>query len=533
MTNNHHRQPDNHYDVIVSGFGPVGQVVANLLGQRNYRVAVFEAATSIYNLPRASHFDAEIMRVFQSVGLAEAVRPACAEIKGMEFLNATGERLFGFTAPERLTANGWPAGYMFYQPELEKALQAGVQRFPNVEVFAGHEVLAIEQDDDRVSVRVRNLATGEEHTATADWLWGCDGARSLARKSGYIGLEDLCFDQPWLVIDTLLKRDIDLPEFAQQICDPARPTTFIPSSGQHRRWEFMLMPGEDPAEMERPETYWPLLSRWVTPDDTEVIRAVVYSFHALIAERYRDRRVFILGDAAHQMPPFLGQGMCAGIRDALNLTWKLDLVRAGLASDALLDTYYEERAPHVRSIITRAVTTGRLIQTTDPAVARNRDQMFLAAENQQVTIGETDDGPMKAGMPALESGVFVGGSPAGEVFPQPVALRDGSPVRLDDLLGDGFAIVAGDDAPNILTEEALAAWAPFTTPVVQLGGNPCYAEWPCVTDPDGHLTLWLSRHRCAVVRPDRYVYGVAPTAEELIALAQRLRAQLSGERVPA
>ncbi len=526
----------DRYDVIIIGYGPVGQVTANLLGQRNFRVAVFETATGIYNLPRAAHFDAEIMRIFQSVGLAEATRPACAEVKGMDFLNAGGERLFGFTAPERLTLNGWPAGYMFYQPELEKALQCGVTRFPNVEVFPGHEVLAIDQphggsstaadQPDSVTVRVRNLATGDERSATADYLWGCDGARSLARKTAGIDLEDLEFDQPWLVIDTILKRDVKLPEVCLQICDPERPVTFIPSSGRHRRWEFMLLPDEDPRDMESHEMAWRLLAPWVTPDDTEIIRSVVYSFHALIARSYRDRRLFILGDAAHQMPPFLGQGMCAGIRDAMNLTWKLDLVRAGLATDALFDTYYTERAPHVRSIITRAVTAGRIIQTTDPNVAANRDKMFLAVPNRDMTIGDDDDGPIKAQMPALESGVFAGGAPAGEMFPQPIALRDGKPVRLDDLLGEGFSIVAGENATTLFTPEALAAWSPLSPSIVQVTETTIPRNWPTVSDPDGRLSLWLACHHCAIVRPDRYVYATASSADELIALAQTLRAQL-------
>ena len=194
------------------------------------------------------------MRIFQSVGLSEAVMPACAPVKGMEFLNAGLEKLFGFDAPEGPGAHGWAAGYMFYQPDLEKALQAGVERFPNVEVYLGHEVIGVEQDDGTVTVRVQELAGGEERTVTGEYLWGCDGARSLTRKALGIGLEDLEFDQPWLVVDTLLKRDVDLPAVAQQYCDPARPVTFVPSAGRHRRWEFMLMPGEEPSEMERSET---------------------------------------------------------------------------------------------------------------------------------------------------------------------------------------------------------------------------------------------------------------------------------------
>ena len=236
------------YDVIIVGFGPVGQLAANLLGQRGFQVAVFETATSVYNLPRAAHFDGEVMRIFQSVGLSEAVIPACAPVRGMHFLDAAGEKLFGFDAPEGPGAHGWAAGYMFYQPDLEKALQVGVERFSNVEVHQDHEVLGIEQTERIVTVRARDLSGYNERTVTGEYVWGCDGARSLTRKALGIDLEDLEFDQPWLVVDTMLKREVDLPVVAQQYCDPARPVTFVPSAGRHRRWEFMLMPAEEPAD---------------------------------------------------------------------------------------------------------------------------------------------------------------------------------------------------------------------------------------------------------------------------------------------
>jgi 3-(3-hydroxy-phenyl)propionate hydroxylase len=496
------------YDVIISGYGPVGQVAANLLGKRGFRVAAFDVATSIYNLPRAAHFDAEVMRIFQSVGLAEAVLPACAEVKGMDFVTAKGEKLLGFRAPDRLTQHGWPAGYLFYQPDLEKALQAGVERFDNVDLFPGHEVLSIDARDDGVSVRVRELASGGERSVEAEWLWGCDGARSLTRKTLGIELEDLEFDQPWLVIDTMLKRDIELPDVALQICDPARPTTFVPSRGKHRRWEFMLMPGETPEKMEREEAVWRLLDPYVSRDDTEVIRAVVYSFHALIAAGYRSGRVFILGDAAHQMPPFLGQGMCAGIRDAANLVWKLDLVRRGLADDSLLDTYYTERAPHVRAIITRAVTAGRIIQTTDPVVAANRDRMFLAAPDKEVALGGSAGG-LESKMPSLEAGVLCAGAPAGQLVPQSIV--DG--VRTDDLLGDGFAVVSSDQ--SLFTPGVRDAWAQLGAKFVQV-------------DPSSLLGGWLRENGATVVRPDLYIYGTARTSEELVGLAESLRKRLTG-----
>jgi 3-(3-hydroxy-phenyl)propionate hydroxylase len=517
------------YDVIISGYGPVGQVAANLLGQRGYRVAVFETATSIYNLPRAAHFDAEVMRIFQAIGLAEEVMPACAPIRGMHSISANGEKLFRFDVPEGVGPNGWQASFMFYQPDLEAALQRGVKRFPNVEVYQGHEVLVVhsskgsrsqpDMGEDGIRVSVRDLASGAERTVSARYLWGCDGARSLTRKAAGIELEDLGFDQPWLVVDTLLKRDVlDLPDVCHQVCDPARPVTYVPSAGSHRRWEFMLMPGEDPAEMERAESVHRLLAPWVTPDDAEIIRAVVYSFHALIANGYRRGPIFILGDAAHQMPPFLGQGMCAGIRDARNLVWKLDLVRAGIASDALLDTYFPERAPHVRAIITRAVAAGRIIQATDPAVAEARDRMFLAAEKRDFTVGDEGSG-IEMKMPGIAAGVLdpcpAEGSPVGQLFPQAVS-ADGR--RTDDLLGPGFALVAGAD-DHTLDANVLAAWECLSPAIVRITS---------ADDPGGHLSAWLDANGVTVVRPDRYVYGVARCEEDLIRLAEALRGQLSG-----
>ncbi len=522
------------YDVIIAGYGPVGQTAANLLGQRGFRVAVFETATEVYNLPRAAHFDSEIMRIFQSADLAEAVMPACTPVRGMQFLNADRELLFGLEAPDGKTGAGWHAGYVFYQPELEAALQDGVRRFDGVEVYAGHDVIGVEQEENGVEIEVRDLASGEQRTVQADWLLGCDGARSLVRRSAEIELEDLSFNQKWLVIDTMLKRDVDLSEYVLQICDPARPTTFVPSAGKHRRWEFMLMPGEDPAEMESPENVWRLLRDWISPDDTEVIRAVVYSFHAVIAEEYRRGRVFIAGDAAHQMPPFLGQGMCSGIRDAANLVWKLDMVRQGTAGDALLDTYYPERSAQVRTIIQRAMQAGRIIQTTDPSVATARDEMFRSGGAQ--TVGPGHPGAAEMRVPALTSGLLAEpgeGSAVGHMFPQTLVERSGQPGRLDEALGDGFALIAGPENGHLISAAVRDAWSYVDPALIHIqpptaeGSPPEIAT--TVRDRQGLALDWLRRHGVAVIRPDRYVYGSAHTADELNGLANLLRTQLGAK----
>jgi 3-(3-hydroxy-phenyl)propionate hydroxylase len=528
---------DRRYDVILVGYGPVGEVAANLLGQAGMRVAVYETATGIYTLPRAVGFDAEIMRIFQSIGLAEAIQPSIKPLTRYEFVTAEEETLFKFDAPEPPTYHHWATNYMFYQPELEAALQSGVTRFPNVEVYPGHEVTAIRQHDSGVEVDVRQTLTGSTFTATSDYLIGCDGARSITRKLAGIELDDLNFDQPWLVIDVMLKREVNtLPSAARQVCDPARPTTIIPSRGNHRRWEFMLMPGDDPNEIVDIERVWELLSPWIGPDDAEITRHVVYTFHGLIAQRWRDGRVFLAGDSAHQMPPFLGQGMCSGLRDASNIAWKLDLVRRGIASDALLDTYEVERSPHVRSITERAMHLGSIIQATDPEVARLRDENFRSAPDRQFTIDD-DTGPMKQRMPGIEAGVRTDSSDdrVGQLFPQGLlALRDGSEPLLDDVIGLRFAVIAGDHAAASITDDTLQCLAAIAPACIAVGGGKTNlsVEWTRVIDRTGVIAKTLG-DSIVVVRPDRYIYGTANNDGELSTVIEGLLKQLSTTGIAA
>lgn len=486
---------EEHYDVAVVGYGPVGAVAANLCGLQGLRTLVCEPTTSVYHLPRAAHFDAEIMRVFQAIDVVDDVLASCEPVRGMHFVNGTGDKLLRFDVADRPRGQGWAAGYMFYQPDLERALRAGVRRHDHVDVQLGHEVVDLVQHDDAVELDVRNVETGTTTRHRARHVVGADGARSAVRRLLGIDNDDLCFDQPWLVVDTVLRRPVALPDLVHQICDPARPTTFVPVCGDRRRWEFMLLPGETADEMQQPSRVQELLAPWVAPDDVEVVRAVVYSFHAVLAQRWRDGRVFLAGDAAHQMPPFLGQGMCSGIRDVANLVWKLALVQRGLATDALLDTYQEERAPHVRTIVELAVSLGGILQTTDPAVAAARDAHLLGGGGPP---GDTE-------MPELSGGlVSTAGGRAGARFPQPSPAED-RPV-FDGRLGSSFALVATDPSALVLDEDA--SW------FASLWGA------AVVTD-DAPLAAWLDG-AVALVRPDRYVFGTGACAAPLVRELRRL-----------
>ncbi len=477
-------------DVVVVGGGPVGVTTALLLAHRGFTVRVLEQATEIYDLPRAIVMDDEIQRVFQGIGLLDELLAITTPMQGAEFVTVDGERIVGAELPEDAP---WPLGLhpsvTYYQPELEAFLRRAAER-AGVELQLGVTVDAVDQDADRVAAHVGN----ERHEAS--WLVAADGASSRIRKALGLAFVDQGFDQDWLVLDVQLTRPVPtLPHFVQQICDPARPTTYVVGHADYRRWEFQLQEGETRDEMVRDERVWELLQPWLTPDDADLIRSVVYRFHATVADAMRVGRVFLAGDAAHQMPPFLGQGLCSGVRDAANLAWKLRLVVDGLAGDNLLDTYSAERLAHAAGVVAHAVDTGRLI---DELSGRATEQTAL-------------DAAYGGGrpFPILDCGMVYGDHPSvGRQVPQPTI--DGQ--RFDELLGDAFAIVVDHAATAVgVTEQ----WGPLAQVVVVAPGT-----MPMTLPPGGAV----------VVRPDRYVAAVAHDATELDAASIELLIHLAMNR---
>ncbi len=489
------------FDVAIVGCGPTGALLANLLGAHGWQVAVFEREPGLLDLPRAVHFDGEVMRIFQSAGLADAILPSTRPSLGMQYIDVAGRLMLERKAATGLGAHGWANNYLFHQPDLEYTLRKGLSRFPGVRLFPRHEVAALQQDTGRATLTVRDLDTDAMRAFGARWVVGCDGARSMVRDA--IGSEhaDLGLHQSWLVVDVVLERDIALPLATVQFCDPARPVTFVNVTGRRRRWEIMLMPGDDPSTVTQPASIWRLLSRWIQPGDATLVRGAVYTFHALMAERWRDRRLLIAGDSAHQTPPFLGQGMCAGLRDAANLAWKIDRVLRG-GSDTLLESYQSERAPHVHEFIATAVRLGNIIQTTDPVVAAQRDLQFAQQGKQEIVNLS----------PPLGPGVHVGPPPAGTLPGQP-RLADGR--LLDDAIGNHFAVLSAD--------AALMAGLP---PEVHNDFDAVGARCIC----DASLGEWLAGlGACmAVLRPDRYVFGVARHASDLAQLARQFSLVVGG-----
>ena len=486
-------------DVAIIGFGPAGATLANLLGQTGLNVVVLEKEAAIYPLPRAIHFDGEVMRIFQSIGLRREVEDISrAGLKGMHFVNAEGETLLIRGGTTALGPHGCASNYYFHQPELERTLREGVQRFENVRVCLQHSVLDIQQKTDHASLQVQDSSNDSTYEINARYVVGCDGARSLVRKILGSPMQDLGLHQAWLVFDALLKDNAPpLPDHTVQHCDPARPMTYCNVTGNRRRWEIMMLPDDDPAEIVKPENLWPLVNRWVQPENAEIERATIYTFHSVIAKGWRTGRLMIAGDAAHQTPPFLGQGMCAALRDASNLAWKLQAVLNGVASDDLLDTYESERAPHVQAFIELAVRLGDIIQTTDPEAAKARDAKFRQGQPEIFQFPA----------PVLGHGMVAAGPvPVGQTFPQP-QLSNGQ--WLDEAIGNHFAVIALPELLQEVSPQTRAQWK----------------QWQVVSQSaqDESLRAWLDQQsvQAVLVRPDRYILGMVNTSAQLDALSQQ------------
>jgi 3-(3-hydroxy-phenyl)propionate hydroxylase len=277
----------------------------------------------------------------------------------MRFVDAEGRLMLDWPRSHELTPMGWHLSYRFHQPDLEDVLNKGLERFPHIEVRNGCDVFAIDQDQSNARVRYEDLCTGQLIEVACAYVVGCDGARSLVRRLIGSGMDDLGFHERWLVVDVLLKGERpDLGDHSVQFCNPQRPATYIRGTGKRRRWEIAVHPDEDALLAAQPARVWDLLSPWLNASEAVIERAAVYTFHSAIAQQWRSGRLLLAGDSAHQTPPFLGQGMCAGIRDAANLAWKLDYVLQGKAAPGLLDTYQSERAPHVREFIELAIRLG-------------------------------------------------------------------------------------------------------------------------------------------------------------------------------
>jgi len=503
------------YDVIIVGMGPVGALCANLAGMWGLSALVVDKSETVYTNPRAMGFDHEVMRVFGNIGLADDIAEHIMPYRPSEYRTTGSQLIKRIDAAKPPFPLGWAPNYVFSQPPVERALRSKISGLKSVTVELGSEVLAVNSAGSQADVRIQDK-DGSERTVTANYVLACDGGTSPIRTRLGLKMEDLAFDEPWLVVDVILNEGAgeNLPKTNVQFCELARPCTFVVGPGQHRRWEFMINPDEQPSEISQPEAIKKLISRWLPEEDYQLWRASAYRFHALILEQWKADRVFFLGDAAHMTPPFLAQGMCQGIRDALNLVWKLAMVKEGLAAPEFLNTYQTERVPHVRQTTMAAKEFGGVIceRDRDKAVARDARLIQQMAENPGGTIRQSL-------IPGLTKGFVSQVPPAGELFPQPLVINHlGKKALLDEFTGQSFRVVIapGFDASALLrclrSSQSLKGLPIHVVRLVDPQQSGLRTE-DDYQEVDGVLAQWLERRGCnvVIVRPDHYVYGGAVT----------------------
>lgn len=457
-------------DVLIAGGGPTGVTLAVLLARRGVKVIVAEKEADIYPLPRAAHIDHECMRILQEAGVADEVMATSRRVARYDFLNAKGDVLLRIGGADSIGPGGWPVANMIHQPSVEAALRRSLATLTNAELHSRWELKTFANGKEDVTAHIATPMG--ERTVRARYLIGADGARSPVRDASGIAFDDLNFEEPWLVVDVFVDDYSRLPTDNLQICDPERPTTCVLMGEGRHRWEFMIKPGETAEQVSDDAFIEKLLEPWNVKGAVQVERKAVYTFRARVAEKWRKGRILLAGDAAHQTPPFAGQGMCAGLRDAANLAWKLAAVIQEETSDRLLDSYQPERQPHVRATIDMAIMMGRMVCTTSKWSAVLRDMKLKLAR----MLGKLPESPPSY-PPISQGAILIGTAAAGSYFPQFVA-EDGS--LLDDLIGTGPCLISRADLEDCRMQ-------PFR---VQLAG-------------------WFekSNAEAVYVRPDHYVFG--------------------------
>ena len=509
-------------DVVVNGLGPVGLLACILLGRRGYTVHGVERWHQQYGRPRAVTFDHEIARVLGLLGINSEDDPGI-EHHGDHYywVNQDYEILL---EPDWISfeANGYHNRYWFNQPDLERRLLEIARTLPTVHLHLGREAIAFDQDGAGVTLTYREIVKdqfvvefepdGEIGEIRARFAIGSDGANSFIRRSVGYELTDLGFLFTWLIVDTHPHTVPDYFTAHFQVCDPARPTTVVPGGPGRRRWEWMIKPGEDPAAFGAEENVWRLLEPWgIRPDNADLERAAVTRFEAKYLENWRAGRTVLVGDAAHLMPPFAGEGMCAGLRDVVNLIWRLDLLLRGEAGVGLLDEWSHERREQAKYYINFSVELGRVICIADPEEAAERDARMMAEYAEQ-----SKSGPLPTHDTALGAGTWIADDPlAGVTSIQGRVAHLGRTGRFDDVIGrEEWFLLSSPDAGPDLDDARRTQLMSFGGRALTIGPGGSGAD---VVDLDGTYGDWFSAHgiRHLLVRPDFYVAFTARDAAQL------------------
>ena len=501
--------PSIKTDIAIIGAGPTGLMLANLLGMHGIKTTILERRESPFTEPRAIAFDPETLRLFQTIGCYEHLAETLQLDVPVHYLNANGKTLGHiYECPPSFGHSGRGT---YYQPELEHALLKGLETRGDVSLKRGVEVTRVLDKQDHVRLKTQTKS-GPAPSVLAQYVVDCSGGASQIRKQLGIDFAGTTYREKWLVIDV---QGDDYPgREIKFFCDPKRPAVTLPVSKNRRRWEFLVMPGDDEAELASEQSARALMAAYGAGNAETIERSLVYTFHARFADRFRKGRVLLAGDAAHLMPPFAGQGLNSGMRDAANLAWKLAGVVSRKFSDAILDTYDPERRPHVEDMTKLTMRLGRSIMPTHPLRAWLRDRMMLTAWRFASTREKLNRGDMIP-KPSINGSRLVNwqrGGATGTMIDQPTLLHQRQPTKLDDLLGPGFAAIGIDCRPeNKLSKSDCDLLRRLDATFVSVASTP--SEFADVIDLEGVLSGEMgTKDVVIIVRPDRFIVDLISPA---------------------
>jgi 3-(3-hydroxy-phenyl)propionate hydroxylase len=512
---------DAGYDLVIVGLGPSGAAAANAAGAFGLRTLVVERDLAIFERQRAIALDDEALRVIRGLGLYDEVTAHMHLGVTARFIGLDGKPFLA-TPAEPTAYTGHSLANFFHQPALEHALRDGLKRYACVEVKAGWTAEFVGQDADEVTLRLSDV-DGDRRVVRARYVLACDGGSSSMRKQLDIPFAGTSYSEQWMDVQALVKRPLHRDPHFDFVCSPDRPGVRCPCPGGYYRWEWRVNPGEDAETMLAEDNVWRMLAaEGVTPDDIDIARTWSYTFHVRKAKQWRRGRVLLLGDAAHVMPPFAGQGISGAFRDAANVVWKLEAVIRGRAGDRLLDTYQSEREPHHDAMTNRAVTFGRLVMTSNRTVAKLRDNVFRAASKipgvmTAVVRHIAKPTPLGPGcLPTGKQNALVGYL----IAPARVALPGIRMSDIDEALGPGWVILGLDEDPRTAMPKATVAdWERFGARFLTIRPGTSVVEGEEIGDPTGQLwnAMTTNGARFVVVRPDRYVFAAVADARSVAA----------------
>ena len=475
----------NTYDVAICGYGPVGSVCSLLLANHGYKVLIIDKNIGPSRTAKAINTDGEQLRVFDKFDLAEKIVNNSNQIEKIHFSNKDLKPIQTITQPLGESIMGWPNQVLFYQPELEEFIREKVASNTNIDAIELCELIDFKDKDNEVKMICKN--NDKKVIFISRFLIGCDGASSFVRKKLNIDLDDFGYNQKWFVCDAHLIKNMNLKNELVQVCNPKRPCTFLHGRRGHLRFEFKIMPDDNLKDLKNLNFIWNLLSPWINNKNAILERADVYNFHACMANKWNKKNVFLAGDSAHQMPPFMGAGMGTGIRDIANLSWKIDLFFKKLTTKDIFKTYQNERYPHAKWSIDQTVSIGEIIEG------------FCASEEGKEF--KTSRKSYDAKLPHIPNGIYSNPKDkiTGYPVPQPTLFNHKKEVRLDSLINSKFAIISNVNELRI-SKKAKKIIEKLDIKFIFIDKY---------DDPENRMCKIFQLYEYILVRPDLYVYGGA------------------------